>query len=69
MAGKPMASRGAAPCKGCPDKKMACSDHCQKREFLEWKREMEIIRKNRAEYRGMGYYISESITRRKAGKK
>lgn len=38
------------PCRGCPDRYQACSDHCQKPEFLAWKAEQEKIRKNRAAY-------------------
>lgn len=29
-----MADTRHAPCKGCPDRYPACSDHCQKPEFL-----------------------------------
>lgn len=25
------------PCLDCPEKKPACSDHCQKPEYLDWK--------------------------------
>lgn len=38
------------PCKGCADRYPACSDHCQKPDFLKWKEEKELIRKNREAY-------------------
>lgn len=39
------------PCHKCPDRYPACSGHCQKPEFLEWKAEQEKIRKARKDYR------------------
>lgn len=41
---------GECPCRGCPDRYTACSDHCRKPKFLEWKRGGEIIRRNRQQY-------------------
>ena len=38
------------PCKGCSDRYPACSDHCQKPDFLKWKEEKALIRKNREAY-------------------
>lgn len=38
------------PCKGCPDRYPACSDHCRKESFLIWKEEQEKIRKARKDY-------------------
>ena len=38
------------PCKGCPDRYPACSDHCQKPDFLKWKEEQALIRKNKQAY-------------------
>lgn len=38
------------PCHGCPDRYPACSDHCQKPEFLEWKAEQQRIREARRAY-------------------
>lgn len=38
------------PCKGCPDRYYACSDHCRKESFLVWKEEQEKIRKARKTY-------------------
>ena len=38
------------PCKGCPDRYTACSDHCQKPEYLAWKEEQAKIRKAKQAY-------------------
>jgi len=38
------------PCKGCPDRYTACSDHCRKESFLAWKEEQEKIRKAKKSY-------------------
>ena len=32
------------PCYGCPDRYPACSDHCQKPEFLAWTEKREKYR-------------------------
>ena len=29
------------PCKGCPDRYPACSDHCRKQAYLDWKAEQK----------------------------
>lgn len=39
-----------APCKGCPDRYPACSDHCRKPEYLEWREELEQTRRNREKF-------------------
>ena len=50
------------PCMGCPDRYPACSDHCQKPEFHDYKTEQEKIKENRRKYwppiwkRGEGRY-------------
>ena len=41
-------TRDVPPCKGCPERYTACSDHCQLPEFLAWKENMETIRRNRS---------------------
>lgn len=51
------------PCNGCPDRYIACSDHCQKPEHLEWKEEQEKIRENRKNYRAPAWVRQESSTR------
>ena len=38
------------PCKGCPDRNTACSDHCKKPEYLAWKEEQDKIRKAKKAY-------------------
>ena len=38
------------PCKGCPDRYPACSDHCEKPKYKEWKEEQARIRENRKRY-------------------
>lgn len=43
-------TRGVSPCKGCPDRYPACSDHCKKPEYLKWCAEKELIDKNRKAY-------------------
>ena len=40
-----------SPCKDCHDRYPACSGHCEKPEYLEWKAEQEIIRQNRKKYK------------------
>lgn len=50
------------PCHGCPDRYLACSGHCEKPEFQQWKAEQEKIKENRRKYwspiwkRGEGRY-------------
>ena len=39
-----------APCKNCPDKYTACSDYCKKPEYLAYREELAIIRKNERNY-------------------
>ena len=38
------------PRKGCQDRYPACSDHCQKPEFLAWKEEQAKIKEARRNY-------------------
>ena len=54
------------PCKDCPDRYIACSDHCQKPEFLAWKAEQETIRRNRGKYyETVSYSVDEIRKTRK----
>ena len=55
-------SRGGRPnhCHGCQDRVTACSDHCQKPDFLKWKHEQEVIRENRRAYYELAGYISDN---------
>lgn len=45
-----MRNARSGPCKGCPDRYIACSDHCQKPEYLAWKEEQARIRKAKQDY-------------------
>lgn len=47
------------PCKGCPDRYPACSDHCQKPEYLEYKAEQKKIREARAAYKSPSWASPE----------
>ncbi len=51
------------PCMGCPDRYIACSDHCQKPEFLDWKAEQERIRTARRKYDETTSYTVAQIRR------
>lgn len=53
--------RTRPPCKGCPDRKPACSDHCRKPEFLKWKAEKEKIDKARKAGRDTDSYTVEQV--------
>ena len=52
------------PCKGCPDRYTACSDHCKKDAFLKWKAEQDLIRKNRRAYNDSVWSRSEPYEKR-----
>ena len=52
------------PCKGCPDRYPACSDHCTKDAFLKWKAEQDLIRKNRKAYNEGCWYREEPYEKR-----
>lgn len=48
------------PCYGCPDRYLACSDHCKKPEFIVWKEERDRIREaKRRESEIWGYTANE----------
>lgn len=42
--------RGGSPCRGCPDRYIACSDHCRKPAYLAWKEESCRIAQARRAY-------------------
>ena len=50
MRGQELSSRDT-PCHHCKDRYTACSDHCQKPEFIAWKEEQARIRQARQQYR------------------
>ena len=55
------------PCYGCPDRYPACSDHCQKPEFLALKEKRETYRKaKRRNSELLGYTIGEIRKNQKA---
>ena len=39
-----------APCKGCKDRYTACSDHCQKPEYLAWQEERKRVKEAEKRY-------------------
>lgn len=54
------------PCQGCPDRYQACSDHCQKPDFLTWKAEQAKIRENRKKDAALwGYTAGEILKNRR----
>lgn len=57
------------PCNGCPDRYTACSDHCQKPAFQDWKAEKETIRKNKAAYSCMNDYVFRQSERNRRDRK
>ena len=56
------------PCKGCQDREIACSDHCIKPEFLEWKAEQKTIRDNRRLYNSIRGYVTEEANKNRRAK-
>lgn len=57
-------SRGVSPCKGCPDRYTACSDHCKKPEFLKWLAEKKLVAKNRRAYEKELWGHTEDVRKR-----
>lgn len=53
-------SKRPGPCKGCPDRVTACSDHCRKPEYLAWKEEQAKIRKARQSYHQPSWSTNET---------
>lgn len=47
------------PCHHCPDRYIACSDHCKKPERLAWVAEMKKINVNRRNYRAPAWVRPE----------
>ena len=52
-------SRRPGPCKGCPDRCTACSDHCKKPEYMAWREEQDRIRKAKQSYRQPAWPTAE----------
>lgn len=58
------------PCYGCSDRHIACSDHCQKPEFIAWKEEQDRIREaKRLESAIWGYTANEIRKNRRIRRK
>jgi hypothetical protein len=58
------ASKRPIPCKDCPDRYLACSDHCQKPVYLAWKAEREKIKQARRDYKAPAWVRRECLNRR-----
>ena len=56
------------PCMGCPDRYTACSDHCQKPEFLAWKERRKTIAQNRIKLYKVDAYVTDQIRKNRRGK-
>lgn len=54
-------SGGGNPCKGCPDRYTACSDHCKKPDFIAWKAEQKMIRENRRAHYALVDYTRKQV--------
>lgn len=50
--------RDGSPCKDCPERFLACSDHCPKDErggfgYKAWKAKLEEVKENRKAYNNL----------------
>jgi hypothetical protein len=63
MRGPALDSRDT-PCHHCTDRYTACSDYCQKPEFIAWKEEQARIKKAREQYRPPVWKREEKAERR-----
>lgn len=61
-------TRDPSPCYGCPDRYLACSDHCKKPEYLEWVAKKAIVDKNRKTYGYSAYIYNEKVRKRNSRK-
>lgn len=61
------------PCENCtqecPDRYTACSDHCTKPDFQDWKAEQDTIRRNKAAYNCMNDYVFRQSERNRRERK
>lgn len=62
MRGPELNSRDT-PCHHCKDRYTACSDYCQKPEFVKWEAEKEMIAKNKRARVGLDQYTAEMVRR------
>lgn len=61
-------SRNIPPCKGCPDRYLACSDHCQKPGYLAYKAERDKIREARKKESAAWAYTANEIKKNRRGR-
>lgn len=61
--------RDRPPCKDCPDRYPACSDHCRKPEFLAWKEKKQKITQERMANRSVDSYTVDQIRKNRRGRK
>lgn len=61
-------TRDVSPCYKCPDRYPACSDHCKKPEFLEWRAKKELVRRNRKAYEREKYAQAVAAIKRYHGR-
>lgn len=57
-----------APCYECPDRYTACSDKCQKPEYLAWKERKQTIAQNRIKLYTVDAYVTDQIRKNRRGK-
>lgn len=57
-----------SPCYGCPDRYLACSDHCKKPEFLAWKEQRRKITRARMEEGRVTGYTADQIRKNRRGR-
>jgi endogenous inhibitor of DNA gyrase (YacG/DUF329 family) len=55
------------PCRGCPDRYPACSDHCRKPEYQAWKDEQKKIKAARQAYMPPKWQHPEATVKAKFG--
>ena len=58
-----MDNNNNCPCKGCTDRFPACSDHCKKTEFLEWKAKKDKAKKENRRYQESFDVLSDAKKR------
>ena len=57
------------PCYGCPDRYLACSDHCQKPEFLALKEKREKCREAKRRSSELTSYTIGEIWKSRKGRR
>lgn len=49
------------PCLGCTKRHYVCQDHCTEPEYLEYRAELETIRKNKQNYDRLTPYVAGEV--------